>query len=116
MRDLFRRASVFCLPCVVASTGDRDGLPTSVLEAMALGVPVVTTDVNGLTETVVDGETGLVVPERDPAALADALQRVLGDPALAERLASQARPGHVEQGFSLEKSVRILRSLFPSRS
>jgi colanic acid/amylovoran biosynthesis glycosyltransferase len=115
VRDLFRRASVFCLPCVVASTGDRDGLPTSVLEAMALGVPVVTTDVNGLTETVIDGETGLVVPERDPPALADALQRVLGDPALAARLAAQAR-SHVEQGFSLEQSVRILRSLFPSRS
>ncbi len=114
VRELFRRASVFCLPCVVASSGDRDGLPTSVLEAMALGVPVVTTDVNGLSETVIDGETGLSVPEHDPAALADALERVLGDPELATRLADQAR-AHVEQGFSLEQSVKVLRTLFPER-
>ena len=81
---------------------------------MALGVPVVTTDVNGLTETVIDGRTGLVVPERDPAALADALERVLGDPELASRLSRDAR-AHVAQGFSLERSVGILRSLFPAR-
>ena len=114
VRELFRRATVFCLPCVVASSGDRDGLPTSVLEAMALGVPVVTTDVNGLTETVIDGETGLIVPEHDPAALSEALERILGDPALATGLSEKARV-HVEQGFSLEQSVKILRSLFPGR-
>ena len=114
VRELFQRASVFCLPCVVAASGDRDGLPTSVLEAMALGVPVVTTDVNGLTETVIDGETGLIVPEHDPAALAAALQRVLADPELATRLSERART-HVEQGFSLEQNVKFLRSLFPER-
>jgi glycosyltransferase involved in cell wall biosynthesis len=113
VRALYERASVFCLPCVVASTGDRDGLPTSVLEAMALGVPVVTTGVNGLTETVIDGVTGLIVPEHDPPALADALARLLADTALASRLAEQGRR-HVEQGFALERSVSILRSLFPA--
>jgi glycosyltransferase involved in cell wall biosynthesis len=112
VRTLFERASVFCLPCVVASTGDRDGLPTSVLEAMALGVPVVTTDVNGLNETVLDGLTGLTVPEHDPSALADALERLLDDPELATQLADQGRR-HVERGFTLEGSVSILRSLFP---
>jgi glycosyltransferase involved in cell wall biosynthesis len=110
--ELYRRASVFCLPCVVASTGDRDGLPTSVLEAMALGVPVVTTDVNGLRELVVDGQTGLVVPERDPVALADALDRLLGDALLADRLAACGRQ-LVESRFSLNRSVAALRSLFP---
>jgi glycosyltransferase involved in cell wall biosynthesis len=115
IRGLYGRASVFCLPCVIASTGDRDGLPTSVLEAMALGVPVVTTAVNGLAEAVVDGETGLVVPEHDPDALADALERVLGEPELAARLAEQGRR-HVERSFSLEQSVSLLRSLFPQRA
>jgi glycosyltransferase involved in cell wall biosynthesis len=75
---------------------------------------VVTTDVNGLTETVIDGETGLVVPEHDPAALAHALERILGDPGLATRLSDQAR-AHVQQGFSLEQSVHTLRTLFPGR-
>ena len=63
---LFRRAAVVCLPCVVVSTGDRDGLPTSLLEAMALGAPVVSTPVGGIGELVLHEETGLLVPERDP--------------------------------------------------
>jgi glycosyltransferase involved in cell wall biosynthesis len=112
VRALYERATAFCLPCVVATTGDRDGLPTSVLESMALGVPVVTTGVNGLEETVIDGVTGLIVPEHDPAALADALERLLADPELGARLAEQGRR-HVEDGFTLERSVSILRSLFP---
>jgi glycosyltransferase involved in cell wall biosynthesis len=110
--ELYRRAAVFCLPCVVASTGDRDGLPTSVLEAMALGVPVVTTAVSGLRELVVDGHTGLVVPEHDPRALADAIGRLLADEPLATRLAAEGRL-LVERRFSLERSVSSLRSLFP---
>jgi glycosyltransferase involved in cell wall biosynthesis len=108
--DLYRRAEAFCLPSVVASTGDRDGLPTSVLEAMALGVPVVTTGVNGLGELVVHERTGLVVPERDPIALAAALHRLLVDRSLAGHLASEGRV-LVERSFSLEQSVSALRSL-----
>jgi colanic acid/amylovoran biosynthesis glycosyltransferase len=110
--ELYRRAAVFCLPCVVASTGDRDGLPTSVLEAMALGVPVVTTDVNGLRELVIDGRTGLVVPERDPRALAEALGRLLSDAALAKQLAAGGRR-LIESRYSLKRSVADLRALFP---
>ncbi len=110
---LYARASVFSLPCVVAPNGDRDGLPTSVLEAMACGLPVVTTTVNGLEEAVIDGRTGLVVPERDPEALAAALDRVLSDPELGARLAEAARL-HVESSFSLAQSVRLLRTLFPA--
>jgi colanic acid/amylovoran biosynthesis glycosyltransferase len=112
VRTLYRRAAVFCLPCVIAPDGDRDGLPTSVLEAMASGVPVVTTAVNGLAEAVLHERTGLVVPPRDPAALAAALERVLSDPELAARLAAAAR-ARVERHFSLERSVTLLRSLFP---
>jgi colanic acid/amylovoran biosynthesis glycosyltransferase len=110
--ERYRRATVFCLPCVVAESGDRDALPTSVLEAMALGLPVVTTSLNGLAEAVVHEQTGLVVPGRDPESLAEALERLLGDPGLRERLARNAR-AHVEEHFALERSVALLRSLFP---
>jgi len=110
--ELYARAAVFCLPCVVAESGDRDGLPTSVLEAMALGLPVVTTAVNGLAEAVLHERTGLVVPERDPRVLAAALDRLLADPDLAAKLAAAARE-HVEQRFSLERSAARLRALFP---
>jgi colanic acid/amylovoran biosynthesis glycosyltransferase len=110
--ELYPRAAVFCLPCVVASNGDRDGLPTSVLEAMVHGVPVVTTAVNGLGELVVHGRTGLIVPERDPCALADAVGYLLADPDLAEQLGAEGRR-LVESEFTLERSVSSLRSLFP---
>jgi colanic acid/amylovoran biosynthesis glycosyltransferase len=110
--ERYRRAAVYCLPCVVAGSGDRDGLPTSVLEAMALGVPVVTTAVSGLPEAVIDGETGLVVPQHDPEALAAAIERLLTDGELASRLAGRARR-HVEERFALERSAAQLRSLFP---
>jgi colanic acid/amylovoran biosynthesis glycosyltransferase len=108
----YRRAAVFCLPCVVAPDGDRDGLPSAVLEAMALGVPVVTTDVNGLSEAVLDGETGLTVPQHAPTELADALTRVLSDRLLAARLAGAARR-HVEGRFSRAQNAARLLSLFP---
>jgi glycosyltransferase involved in cell wall biosynthesis len=110
--ELYRRATVFCLPSVVAASGDRDGLPTSVLEAMALGLPVVTTSLNGLGEAVVHEQTGLIVPGRDPEALADALERLLAEPELGAALADAARR-NVEERFSLDRSVRVLRSLFP---
>jgi glycosyltransferase involved in cell wall biosynthesis len=110
--ERYRRASVYCLPCVVAGSGDRDGLPTSVLEAMALGVPVVTTPVSGLPEAVIDGRTGLLVPEHDPKALAAAIERLMCDDELAARLAAEARR-HVEASFALERSASRLRTLFP---
>jgi colanic acid/amylovoran biosynthesis glycosyltransferase len=108
---LYRRAAVVCLPCVVVSTGDRDGLPTSLLEAMALGAPVVSTSVGGIAELVLHERTGLLVPEHDPHALADALERLLADDVLAITLAAHAR-AHVEKHFALERSVVRLRSLF----
>jgi glycosyltransferase involved in cell wall biosynthesis len=79
---------------------------------MALRVPVVTTGVNGLRELVMHEQTGLVVPERDPAALADAIERLLADRDLADALAVRGR-AFVEARFSLEQSVSMLRALFP---
>jgi glycosyltransferase involved in cell wall biosynthesis len=110
--ELYRYATVFCQPSIVAASGDRDGLPTSILEAMALDVPVVATSLNGLGEAVVHERTGLIVPGGDPPALADALERVLSDSGLRAALAAAARR-HVEERFSLDRSVRELRSLFP---
>jgi glycosyltransferase involved in cell wall biosynthesis len=96
---------------VVTASGDRDGLPTSVLEAMAMGVPVVTTAVNGLTDAVRHERTGLIVPQRDPERLATAIARLLDDPELADRL-SRAGRRTIEESFSLERSAALLRSLF----
>jgi colanic acid/amylovoran biosynthesis glycosyltransferase len=107
---LYRRASVVVAPCVVGRDGNRDGLPTVVLEAMALGVPVVATDVTGMREAVRDGETGLLVPQRQPEALASAIERVLAGRAEAERLAGAARELVAEE-FDLRRNVSVLRGL-----
>lgn len=113
--DLYRRAMVLCLPGVVAATADRDGLPTSVLEAMALGVPVVTTATSGLRELVLPEQTGLVVSPRNPQALAAAIGRLLADSRLADSLAKEGRR-LIERRFSLERRVSDLRALFATAS
>jgi len=106
-----QNAAVFAAPCVVAADGDRDGLPTVVVEAMALGTPCVTTDVTGLSEIVRDGETGLRVPQHAPEALADALARMLDDKALRVLLAEEARR-QVERDFDVDRNAAELRTAF----
>ena len=108
---LYPRAAVVVAPCVVGADGNRDGLPTVLIEAMALGVPVVATGVTGIPELVVDGETGLLVPQHDPSALATAIRRVLTERATGEALARAGRE-HVEREFELTANVSRLRSLF----
>src|SRR5262245_8884288 len=85
------QAAVLAAPCVIAKNGDRDGLPNVIQEALALGTPVVATDVAGILEVVQHEKTGLQVPQHDPGALAAALERLLGNPALRVRLASGGR-------------------------
>lgn len=108
--ELYPRASVFVAPCVVGGDGNRDGLPTVLIEAMALQVPVVSTPVTGIPELVEHERTGLLAPERDPEALAAAILRLLDDRPLARRLAAAGRE-RVEQEFDLSVNVRRLRGL-----
>jgi colanic acid/amylovoran biosynthesis glycosyltransferase len=108
--SVYRRASVVVAPCVIGSDGNRDGLPTVVAEAMAIGVPVVATDVTGIPELVKDGRTGVLVPQRQPEALATAIGRVLADPAWAGALARAGR-ARVERDFDLRVNVARLRGL-----
>lgn len=106
-----QRAAVFAAPCVVGADGDRDGLPTVLLEAMALGSPCVSTDVTGIPEIVRDGDTGLCVPQHDPAALAGALARLLHDAPLRDQLARRARQ-LIEQAFDIHRNTACMRRLF----
>lgn len=96
--EVLGAASVFAAPCVHAPDGDRDGLPTVLLEAMALGTPCVSTPVTGIPEAVLHGRTGLLVPERDAGTLADTISTLLDDAALRVRLATAAR-AHLEAHF-----------------
>ena len=105
--DLLASFDVFAFPSLF------EGLCLAVIEAQAAGVPVVATPVGGIVENVVDGETGLLVPPRDPRALADAIVRLLDDPALARSLADRARP-KVLKRYSRERMVERTLALYDS--
>jgi len=109
--DEYLRATVFCLPCRVAEDGDRDGIPNVLIEAMACGLPVITTGVSGIPELVVDGVNGLLVPPEDAPALADAMVRLHRDPDLAQRLGREAEAA-VRARFDGERLAARLALLF----
>jgi glycosyltransferase involved in cell wall biosynthesis len=111
----YRAADVFCLPCRIVAGGDRDGIPNVLVEAMACGLPIVTTDVSGIPELVRDGDTGIVVPPDDPRALAAALVRVREDPAYARRLAATGAR-LVRERFDGDRLARQLADLFLGRA
>jgi len=98
-------------PCVVAADGDRDGLPTVLVEALALGTPAVSTPVTGIPELIRNEETGLLVPEHSPDALADALERLLTDADLRRRLARAGRE-LIECEYDVRKTSDRLRTIF----
>jgi glycosyltransferase involved in cell wall biosynthesis len=89
--DLYRAADLFVLPAVHDSKGNVDGLPNVILEAMASGLPVVASGISGIPLAVEDGRTGLLVPEREPRRLLDALLRLLGDRGVAREMGERGR-------------------------
>ena len=82
----YKNANVFTLPAIVDSKGDTEGLGVVLIEAMELGLPIVASDVGGIPDVVVDGVSGILVPEKDPQALANAFKRLQSEPALVQKL------------------------------
>lgn len=103
-------ATAMVLPSVTQADGQMEGIPVALMEAMAAGVPVISTRLSGIPELVRDGEGGLLVPERDPEALAAAMARLAADPALAARLAAGAR-AIVAEDFDRARNVAALDAL-----
>ena len=111
LRALYAEAAIFALPCLVAADGDRDGIPNVIAEAMAMGIAIVTTDVSGIPEIVRDGHNGVLVPERDSAALALALDSLLADPARRREIGAAAR-ATICDCFDSSVTTRTLLQLF----
>jgi glycosyltransferase involved in cell wall biosynthesis len=108
--ERYAGAAVYVQPSRIAADGDRDGIPNVLLEAMAMGVPVVATRVSGIPELVDDRINGLLVPPDDPVALADAITRLFEQPALCTDLGCRARRT-VTQRFDNDHNLQLLCGL-----
>ncbi len=111
VRDWMARAAVFCVPSVVAASGDAEGFGMVFIEAQAMGLPVVSTLSGGIPEAVKHGETGLLVAERDPAALAEAILQLMEDEELWQRYSLAGRK-HVVNHFNLAQQTGRLENVF----
>jgi glycosyltransferase involved in cell wall biosynthesis len=110
VRAALARAQVFALACVPDRDGGSDNLPTVIVEAMAAGVPVVSTRLAGVPEMIADDEEGFLTAPRDPVAFAAALEKFLRDAELAERCGRRGRASAVAK-FSIENTTRELKHL-----
>lgn len=111
--ERYARASVFVQPSRVTADGDRDGIPNVLLEAMAMGLPVVGSNVSGIPELIEHGRNGLLVEADDAAALAAAIERLLDHPDEAARLGEAAR-ATVTDGFDNDRNLQLLTHLLGS--
>jgi colanic acid/amylovoran biosynthesis glycosyltransferase len=111
VRQMLRKSRLFCLPSVKTWDGHVEGLGIVLLEAQAMGLPVVTTFHSGIPEAVVDGVTGTLVPERDSERLAAAILQLLEDRDLWQRyhLATQ---DHIDRKFDLHKQTALLEEIY----
>lgn len=91
LQQEFSEAAVFVLPCVINESGDRDGIPVVLMEAMAMETPCVSTYVSGIPELITDGDTGVLVPERDAGLLAKAIESLLEDQRRRDSIGASAR-------------------------
>jgi glycosyltransferase involved in cell wall biosynthesis len=109
--EKYSQAAIFVLPAVTSSDGDRDGIPNVILEALAMQLPVVSTDHSGIPEVIVDGENGLLVESKDVNALTAALSRLIEQPELRQHLGKNGRETVLEK-FDLPANIGALFNEF----
>lgn len=107
----FKASDIFIMPSVVHKTGDRDGIPTVILEALAHRLPVIATEVSGIPEIIESSVTGFLIPEKNPPAIATAVKKMLHDRTAAIKMAKQGRSRVLRQ-FEPIKNHRKVASLY----
>jgi len=111
LREFYQHADIFALPCRVMENGDRDGIPNVLAEAMAMEVPVVSTAISGIPELITHGADGLLIAEKDPYALANALETLLTNVDLREQLGKAARQ-KILRIFDSATTTEMLKEVF----
>lgn len=114
LRDIYRKATLFALPCLVVGNGDRDGIPNVLVEAMSMQVPVISTDISGIPELIENNINGLLVPEKNAEAMADAIEKLLINPEMRQQLSSAGR-ARVCNDFDSQITTQDLKKLFIDR-
>ena len=111
LHQAFREAKVMVLPSIVDARGDTEGLGVVLLEAMSYRIPVIGSGIGGITDIIADGETGLLVPPENAAAIAAAIEKIATDPAYAERI---ALAGHrmVRERFGWDAIIKAWRECY----
>jgi glycosyltransferase involved in cell wall biosynthesis len=104
--NIFRSLDVFAIPSV-----EGDTIPQVLMQALAMGIPVVSTTVGSIPDVVIDGRTGFVVPPRDAGALAEGIRALLADSALRARMGTEGR-ALVEQSYSIEKMLDRMEAVY----
>lgn len=108
----YEKVDLFVLPCIEVSSGDKDGLPNVLLEALATGIPVITTSVSAIPELIEHEKTGLLVPQKDDKSIVEAINRLRTDPELYRQLMANGRK-KVEE-FDINVSTAQLGNVFKS--
>lgn len=111
IKDLLQQASLFVMPSIISMDGSHDGLPTVLIESLAMGVPSIASRVAGIPEIIDHYKTGILVPPAQAGDLFLAMKELLSDPGLCQKVARQGRK-KVEELFSLEKNIAMLESSF----
>jgi glycosyltransferase involved in cell wall biosynthesis len=109
--DELKSSTMFVLPCVTSSDGDRDGIPNAILEAMAMRLPVVSTIHSGIPEVVTDGVNGLLVPAGDAKSLAQAMAKLLDQPVLGLEMGERGRQMVSEKFDAMHNADRLLQQM-----
>jgi glycosyltransferase involved in cell wall biosynthesis len=104
-------ASCFLLPCIVADSGDQDGIPVSLMEAMAMETPPISTNVSGIPELIDDRLNGFTVEPKNTDELAEAISSMLGSPEKQRRFGTHGRKKVINE-FNIEKEAVKLESVF----
>jgi len=113
LRQINNKCTIFVLPCLIVENGDRDGIPNVLVEAMAMEIPVISTNISGIPELIEHQTDGLLVPQKDASALAEAIEDLLQNPALRKQLGKAARE-KICRLFDSKKTTVALKTLFLS--